>query len=162
MMSPVHLRVADLLEDLIKRVDELTTKGLLPEGDIEGLERAAGEAQLFLEPQEGSGVSYYDLPREPFNGLTPKQSEMLDMLSEECGEVIQAIGKIKRHGYESRHPHDPVMTNRMQLMKELGDVFGLVTMLEEAEQLNPDYIHEAADRALVCKPKYMHHLNDAE
>lgn len=160
-MNVAKFRAAALLENLIKRVDELTTKGLLPEGDIEGLERAAGEAQLFLEPQEGSGISYYDLPREPFNNLTPKQAELLDMLSEECGEVIQAIGKIKRHGYESHHPKSTAsMTNRRELMKELGDVAGLIMMLQDMGELDPTYIQEAAARALICKPKYMHHLND--
>jgi hypothetical protein len=40
-----------------------------------------------------------------FNGLTPAEAERLALLAEECGEVIQAIGKVLRHGYESRHPY---------------------------------------------------------
>lgn len=43
---------------------------------------------------------------EHFNGLTPAEAERLAMLSEECGEVIQIIGKILRHGYDSYHPDD--------------------------------------------------------
>lgn len=33
-----------------------------------------------------------------FNNLTPGEAERLAMLAEECGEVIQAVGKILRHG----------------------------------------------------------------
>lgn len=39
-----------------------------------------------------------------FNGLSPAETERLALLSEEMGEVQQAIGKILRHGYESIHP----------------------------------------------------------
>ena len=34
-----------------------------------------------------------------FNQLTPAETERLAILAEECGEVIQAVGKILRHGY---------------------------------------------------------------
>ena len=33
-----------------------------------------------------------------FNNLTPGEAERLAILAEECGEVIQIIGKILRHG----------------------------------------------------------------
>src|SRR5579872_899269 len=36
--------------------------------------------------------------------LTPAQIERLALLAEECGEVMQAVSKILRHGYESRNP----------------------------------------------------------
>lgn len=52
-----------------------------------------------------------------FNQLTPAEAERLALLAEECGEVIQAIGKILRHGYESRHP-DGGPTNREALERE--------------------------------------------
>ncbi len=57
-----------------------------------------------------------------FNQLTPAEAERLAMLAEECGEVIQVIGKILRHGYESYHPANPRLTNRDLLAKELRDV----------------------------------------
>ena len=34
----------------------------------------------------------------PFNGLTPAEAERLALLMEECGEVVQIIGKVLRHG----------------------------------------------------------------
>lgn len=96
----------------------------------------------------------------PFNGLTPRQAELLDLLAEECSEVIQIIMKIKRHGYDSRHPHDPVITNRDNLMKELGDVSAAVEFLKDSNELFNDYMSEAAERAKVVKPKWLHHYTD--
>lgn len=57
-----------------------------------------------------------------FNKLTPAQAERLAMLAEECGEVIQIVGKILRHGYDSYHPVNPRVSNRDLLAKELRDV----------------------------------------
>ena len=53
-----------------------------------------------------------------FNGLTPAEAERLAMLAEECGEVIQMVGKILRHGYDSYHPADPNTTNKQLLGRD--------------------------------------------
>jgi len=55
-----------------------------------------------------------------FNGLSPAEAERLAMLAEEAGEVIQAIGKVLRHGYASTHP-DGGADNRAQLHREVLD-----------------------------------------
>jgi len=60
--------------------------------------------------------------------LTPAQYERLAILMEEAAEVIQIIGKIQRHGYESRHP-DGGPTNREMLEKEIGHVNYAVNLL---------------------------------
>jgi len=39
-----------------------------------------------------------------FNGLSPAEAERLALLAEECGEVVQAVCKVLRHGYESTNP----------------------------------------------------------
>ena len=36
--------------------------------------------------------------------LTNAQKERLDLLQEECAEIIQAVSKIKRFGFEGKHP----------------------------------------------------------
>jgi NTP pyrophosphatase (non-canonical NTP hydrolase) len=56
-----------------------------------------------------------------FNGLTEEEHEALSLLMEECGEVVQAIGKIMRHGLDSDHP-GTLITNRDALAKEVSDV----------------------------------------
>ena len=70
---------------------------------------------------------------EHFNKLTASEAELLAMLMEECGEVVQACGKILRHGYESHHPFDRSMgSNRQQLAKELRDVEAIASMLRSS------------------------------
>lgn len=65
--------------------------------------------------------------------MTPKEVELLQMLAEECFEVIQAAMKTLRHGLESYHPEDRKQTpNWMLIEKELMDV--LTTMRELRRQ----------------------------
>lgn len=95
----------------------------------------------------------------PFNGLTPAQAERLALLAEECGEVVQAVGKILRHGYESSHPNF-IATNRTQLAKEIGDVYAAVGMLTGARDLDPETIDRLAESKTARVRQYMHHQGD--
>lgn len=104
---------------------------------------------------------------EPFsNGLSPAQAERLAMLAEECGEVIQVIGKILRHGYASYHPDQqgtPAkhrFTNRQALGAELTD------LLAVAASLCRDGVPEGSlydqDRAWEKKLRYAHHQEELQ
>ena len=154
-------KVAEILEELVGGIDELTTKGLLPEGDIEGLERAAGKAELFLRPQSMEPAPWIgELADAQFNQLTPAQSERLDILAEECAEVIQAIMKIKRHGLQSCSPFGAnPETNGEALLRELVDVGAAIGMLHLDLPLLADeqYMDGALDKALRKKLAYCHH-----
>lgn len=91
-----------------------------------------------------------------FNELTPPQAERLAILAEECGEVIQVIGKILRHGYGSYHP----ITNESnveRLQAECGDVRAAMLMLCGAGDIQKDMIHYHADQKLERVKKYCHH-----
>lgn len=96
---------------------------------------------------------------EGFNRLTPAQAERLAFLAEECGEVIQAIGKILRHGYESSHPDIPERTNRDDLKKELSHVYVAQSLLYDSGdlaskgKLMATYAHDKKIKVF----KYMHH-----
>lgn len=158
------VRVAEILEELVDEVDTLTTKGLLPEGDIEALERAAGKAELFLRPQSEEPAPWIgELADAQFNGLTPAQAERLDMMAEECAEVIQAIMKIKRHGFESSSPFGAKPeTNREALVRELADVAAVMGMLhvDLPEMDNMSYVDAAVTQALNKKLAYCHHQGE--
>jgi NTP pyrophosphatase (non-canonical NTP hydrolase) len=96
--------------------------------------------------------------REPFNQLTPAQAERLALLAEECGELIQAIGKVLRHGYESVNPFAPEMgTNRDMVERECGDVRYAMIALCEAGDLSKEVIHAQADCKRANVKQYMHH-----
>jgi len=92
---------------------------------------------------------------QPFNELNPAQAKRLAILAEEMGEAIQVIGKILRHGYESRHPNGG-MTNRQLLEKELGDVQWAMIFLCEAGDLSKTDIHACVNEKSVTVTKYLH------
>lgn len=54
--------------------------------------------------------------------MSPKQQEILDILQEECAEVIQAISKVRRFGVED---------NIDTLCKEMADVLTMVNLAKE-------------------------------
>jgi NTP pyrophosphatase (non-canonical NTP hydrolase) len=65
-----------------------------------------------------------------FNELSPAEAERLALLAEECGEVVQIIGKVLRHGYDSRHPSAmDGPDNRAMLIKELGDLRAAILLM---------------------------------
>lgn len=73
------------------------------------------------------------------NELSDPQEERLAVLAEECAEVIQAVGKILRHGYNRYNPTLPEMQqkpNRALLEKELGDLIWAISMLDDAADIN--------------------------
>ena len=92
------------------------------------------------------------------NNLTPAQLERLAILSEECGEVQQMIGKIIRHGYDSHNPFDSKKTpNRSLLEKELGDVEFAVKQMIDSSDINRATIGgHSMIKAESIKP-YLHH-----
>jgi NTP pyrophosphatase (non-canonical NTP hydrolase) len=96
---------------------------------------------------------------KPFNELTPAEVERLALLAEECGECIQAIGKVLRHGYESQHPEGihHGATNRTRLTEEMGDVRAAMIMLCDAGDIVKVEVHAAADDKLKRVRPYLHH-----
>ena len=90
------------------------------------------------------------------NELTAAEIERLALLAEECGEVIQAVGKILRHGYESTHP-DGGATNRELLEEELGDLRHAQDRMTLAKDVNVRAIEEAKQEKAERITAYLHH-----
>lgn len=94
-----------------------------------------------------------------FNNLTPKQAELLAMLAEECGEVVQIVGKILRHGLANFHPDNPPESNRQLLQKEMTDLYAVMSMMQASYLVNPiDY--PDINHAALKKLKYAHHQTE--
>jgi NTP pyrophosphatase (non-canonical NTP hydrolase) len=55
---------------------------------------------------------------------------VLDILQEEAAEVIQAVSKIRRFGWDNRHPESK-QTNLEHLEEELGDMQAMIEILME-------------------------------
>lgn len=92
-----------------------------------------------------------------FNKLTPVQAELLALLAEECGELVQAIGKILRHGLDSYHP-DSGIGNQESLEKEMGDVRAAMILLCDAKIAHKANVHTFADDKRCRVIPYLHHF----
>ena len=93
-----------------------------------------------------------------FNGLTPAEAERLALLLEEMGEAQQAIGKILRHGYESRNPDEIAgPTNRMTLARELGDVRHAIGLLVSSDDISLDDMALRTYEREKSALRYLHH-----
>ena len=62
--------------------------------------------------------------------MDSKTHEVMNILSEECAEVIQAISKVHRFGLNNLKPGKP-KTNREHLEEEIGDLLAMVDILLE-------------------------------
>lgn len=92
-----------------------------------------------------------------FNKLSPAEAERLAWLAEECAEVIQAIGKILRHGYESYDPSDlKHKGNRADLERELNDVLAAIGLMEKKGDISTPTAELPDGRTL----RYMHHQGE--
>lgn len=93
------------------------------------------------------------------NNLTPAERERLDLLTEECAEVIHMVSKIQRHGYESYHPEDDTYNNRELLQKEIGDLMAVLDMMFMCEDINKEFVTYCVEDKFKRVGKYLHHNN---
>jgi NTP pyrophosphatase (non-canonical NTP hydrolase) len=83
--------------------------------------------------------------------MTGKEKEVMDILQEECAEVIQAVSKISRFGIDNYKPGKP-NTNRQHLEEELGDMLAMIDILQEMDIVSYTNI-ERAQAAKIEKLK---------
>jgi NTP pyrophosphatase (non-canonical NTP hydrolase) len=73
-----------------------------------------------------------------------KQKEALDILQEECAEVIVAVSKISRFGLDNYKPNKP-LTNRQHLAEEIGDLQCMIELMYELDIVNPNKVKQYAE-----------------
>ena len=84
------------------------------------------------------------------------------MLAEECGEVIQIVGKILRHGYDSHHP-DGGPDNREHLERELGDILAVALIMDaDNKDFSMENVVDYRNAKLNRIHKYTHHQRGSE
>lgn len=97
-----------------------------------------------------------------FNKLTPAEAERLFMLAEEAGEIVQAVGKILRHGNGSFNPDNrSAGTNRQQLSEEIGEFIAIVDILLKEGDLDSVHLKQTRLTAWDKKHRYTHHQPDS-
>lgn len=77
--------------------------------------------------------------------------EVMDILQEECAEVIQAVSKISRFGIDNVKPGKP-KTNREHLEEELGDMLAMIDIMMEKNVISHSNL-EIAKKAKIEKLK---------
>ena len=76
--------------------------------------------------------------------MDTETKEVMDILQEECAEVIQAVSKISRFGLDNYKPGKP-KTNRQHLEEELGDMLAMIDILHNMDIVNWTNIDRAAE-----------------
>jgi len=107
---------------------------------------------LFCTPGDG---------RRNLKQVTDHQEECLNILQEECAEVIQAASKIKRFGVVGKNTNT-VLTNLENLEMELGDVLALVDMVTNAGLgVTKEGIEKARINKMERLARFMHTWGDS-
>ena len=93
------------------------------------------------------------------NGLSKAEAERLYLLVEECGEIQQLVGKILRHGYDSRWPRDG-KTNRDRLNDEIGDFYVVYKMMCDNNDINVTKIWNRRQEKIQSIKQWLHFQED--
>jgi NTP pyrophosphatase (non-canonical NTP hydrolase) len=83
--------------------------------------------------------------------MNEQDNEVMDILQEECAEVIQAVSKIRRFGMDNSK-HETEQTNRQHLEEELGDMLAMIDILMVNDIISWGNLHRAK-RAKIEKLK---------
>ena len=71
-----------------------------------------------------------------------KVDEILNILQEECAEVIQMVSKCRRFGIDNIHIKSE-MPNREKLTEEIGDMLAMVELLIEEGVITAEQLDDA-------------------
>jgi NTP pyrophosphatase (non-canonical NTP hydrolase) len=82
--------------------------------------------------------------------ITPAEAEICNILLEESAEVIQAVSKVFRFGWDSCHPDTPNFSNKEHLTEELGDLIAMVKILCDKKIIDENLL-SAAIKAKATK-----------
>jgi NTP pyrophosphatase (non-canonical NTP hydrolase) len=93
-----------------------------------------------------------------YSQLSDAEIERLAKLAEECAEVIQVVGKILVHGWNSFHPRDPeAVTNRAHLEEEIGNVTHMVNFMSSRGDISMDKVYASENEKRETIGKWLHH-----
>jgi NTP pyrophosphatase (non-canonical NTP hydrolase) len=92
--------------------------------------------------------------------LTPSQTEIINILSEECAEVIQIISKIHRFGLHSCHPSEPAVSNLDNLHQEVGDILAMIALCVDFGLLEEHNLEIASKKKMEKLKKWSNIFKD--
>lgn len=74
--------------------------------------------------------------------MNHKELEVMNILQEECAEVIQSVSKCRRFGIDERHIKTG-KSNRENLTEEVGDLLCMVDLLIKFGLVDDDTVQSA-------------------
>lgn len=77
--------------------------------------------------------------------MNTKETEILDILQEECAEVIQMVSKCRRFGIDNQHLKAD-MPNRAKLTEEIGDLMCMLQLAQDYGIVDADEVWAASAR----------------
>jgi NTP pyrophosphatase (non-canonical NTP hydrolase) len=91
--------------------------------------------------------------------MESQTKEVMDILQEECAEVIQAVSKISRFGIDNFKPGKP-KTNREHLEEELGDMLAMIDIMLEKNVISLANLESAKKAKIEKLKKWSNIFND--
>ena len=91
--------------------------------------------------------------------LKPVEKEVLDILQEECAEVVVAVSKISRFGLDNFKPGKP-KTNREHLAEELGDLQAMIDLCIEFGIVGSEQVSVHADNKIMKLKQWSNIFNE--
>jgi NTP pyrophosphatase (non-canonical NTP hydrolase) len=92
--------------------------------------------------------------------MNEREREVMNILSEECAEVIQAVSKCHRFGLDNLKPGKP-KTNCEHLEEELGDLLAMIDILLDMQVVSKTSL-ESAKLAKIEKLKKWSNIFNSE
>ena len=92
--------------------------------------------------------------------MNEDNNEVMDILQEECAEVVQAVSKIRRFGIDNAKPGKD-QTNREHLEEEVGDMLAMIDILMVNNIVSWGNLHKAK-RAKIEKLKKWSNIPNLE
>jgi len=86
--------------------------------------------------------------------ITPTEAEICNILLEESAEVIQAVSKVFRFGWDSCHPETPNFSNKEHLTEELGDLICMVKILCDKKIIDENLLSVAIKAKAIKLSKF--------
>jgi NTP pyrophosphatase (non-canonical NTP hydrolase) len=86
-------------------------------------------------------------PVAPREYMKKQTQEILDILQEECAEVIVEVSKCRRFGLESQH-YKTGQQHQEMLEQELGDVLAMMKLLMQEGIITEQGLEKAGEKKL--------------
>ena len=93
--------------------------------------------------------------------MKERVQEILDILQEECAEVIVEVSKCRRFGIDSQHYKTQVPHKEM-LEQEIGDVLAMIKLLLEDGVITVEGVEAAAERKIEKLHKWSNIFGQAK